>query len=189
MDPNLSIVVSLGAFFIWALLIYNRLAAHRKRVANELAQIEVHLKRRHELIPDLVETARGYLTQDGETLKAVIRAVDSAQAAGKTASRGPGDAAAMADMAKTEGVLSSSLNRLLALTEAHPELKADRKMMQLSEEIITTENKLSLARLAYNDEVMSLNKALEAFPAVMFASTLGFRPATPLAPLDSDIER
>lgn len=189
MDPNLSIVVSLGAFFVWALLIYNRLAAHRKRVASELAQIQVHLKRRHELIPDLVETTRGHLTQDGGTLEAVTGAREAAQAAGKTASDRPADAAALADMAKAEGVLSSSLNRLLALTESHPALKADRNMMQLSEEVATTENKLSLARLAYNDEVMNLNKALEAFPAVMFASALGFRPAPPLAPLDSDIER
>ena len=189
MDSSMPIVVALGAFFIWALVIYNRLVTLRNRVANALAQIDVQLKRRHDLIPNLVETARGYMSHERETLQTVISAREAARAAGQTAARNPADAQAMAAMAQAEGALSSSLGRFFALAEAYPDLKADQNMMQLSEEVATTENKLSFARQAFNDAVMHLNTALESFPAVMFAATLGFRPAAPLAPLDSDLER
>jgi LemA protein len=189
MDPSLSVVIALGAFFIWALVIYNRLVALRNRVSNALAQIDVQLKRRHDLIPNLVETARGYMAHERETLQAVIGARDSAQAAGRAASADPANAQAMAAMAQAEGALSSSLGRLFALAEAYPDLKANQNMMQLSEEITTTENKVSFARQAFNDAVMHFNTALQSFPAVLFAATLGFKPAVELAPLDSDIER
>jgi LemA protein len=189
MDPSLSIVVALGAFFIWALVIYNRLVALRNRVSNALAQIDVQLKRRHDLIPNLVETARGYMAHERETLQAVIGARDSAQAAGRAASANPGDAQALATMAQAEGALSSTLGRFFAVAEAYPDLKANQNMMQLSEEITTSENKLSFARQAFNDAVMNFNTALQSFPAVLFAGTLGFRSAAVLAPLDSDLER
>ena len=189
MDPSISVVIAFGAFFIWALVIYNRLVALRNRVVNALAQIEVQLKRRHDLIPNLVETARGYMSHERETLEAVIAARDSAQAAGRTGRRDPGDAQAMAAVAQAEGALSSTLGRVFALAEAYPDLKADQNMMQLSEEVTTTENKLSFARQAYNDAVMLFNTALQSFPAVMFAGMLGFRAATMLAPLESDSER
>ena len=189
MDPSISVAIALGAFFIWALVIYNRLVALRNRVANALAQIDVQLKRRHDLIPNLVETARGYLSHERETIEAVISARDTARTAGQAASRVPRDAQAMAAMAKAEGVLSSTLGRFFALAEAYPDLKANQNMMQLSEEVATTENKLSFSRQAFNDAVMSFNTALESFPAVMFAGMLGFKPASVLAPLDSDIGR
>jgi len=189
LDPSLSVAVALGAFFIWALVIYNRLVSLRNRVSNALAQIDVQLKRRHDLIPNLVEAVRGYMAHERDALEAVTRARASAQAAGKAAAGSPADSEALASMARAEGALSSSLGRLFALAEAYPDLKANRNMMQLSEEITATENKLSFARQAFNDAVMHFNTALQSFPAVMFASTLGFMPAVVLAPLDSDIER
>ena len=189
MDSSMTVAVALGAFFIWALVIYNRLVALRNRVANALAQIDVQLKRRHDLVPNLVETARGYMSHERETLEAVINARDAARAAGQAASSAPGDARAMAAVAQTEGVLSATLGRFFALAEAYPDLKANQNMMQLSEEVTTTENKLSFERQAFNDAVLQFNTALESFPAVMFAGMLGFKPATVLAPLDSDIER
>jgi LemA protein len=170
-------------------VIYNRLVALRNRVSNSLAQIDVQLKRRHDLIPNLVETARGYMAHERETLQAVIGARDSAQAAGRAASANPGDTQALATMAQAEGALSSTLGRFFAVAEAYPDLKANQNMMQLSEEITTSENKLSFARQAFNDAVMNFNTALQSFPAVLFAGTLGFRPAAVLAPLDSDLER
>ena len=185
----MTIAVALGAFFIWALVIYNRLVSLRNRVANALAQIDVQLKRRHDLIPNLVETARGYMSHERETLEAVISARDVARAAGQAASAAPGDARAMAAVARTEGALSSTLGRFFALAESYPDLKANQNMMQLSEEVTTTENKLSFARQTFNDAVLHFNTALESFPAVMFAGMLGFKPATVLAPLDSDVER
>ncbi len=189
MDSSITVAIALGAFFVWALVIYNRLVALRNRVANGLAQIDVQLKRRHDLIPNLVETARGYLSHERQTLEAVVSARAAAQAAGQAATLDAGDEPAMAAMASAEGALSASLGRLFALAEAYPDLKADQNMMQLSEEIITTENKLSFTRQAFNDAVMHFNTALESFPAAMFAGALGFRRAVMLAPLDSDIER
>jgi LemA protein len=189
MDPSISVVIALGAFFVWALVIYNRLVALRNRMSNALAQIDVQLKRRHDLIPNLVETARGYMSHESETLQAVVAARDAAQAAGKAATRDPADAQAMAAMAQAEGALSSTLNRFFALAEACPDFKANENMMRLTEEIAMSENQLSSARQAFNDAVMQYNTALQSFPAVMFASALGFKPAAVLAPLDSDIER
>ncbi len=189
MDSSITVAIALGVFFVWALVIYNRLVALRNRVANGLAQIDVQLKRRHDLIPNRVETARGYLSHERQTLEAVVSARAAAQAAGQAATRDAGDEPAMAAMASAEGALSASLGRLFALAEAYPDLKANQNMMQLSEEITTTENKLSFARQAFNDAVMHFNTALESFPAVMFAGTLGFKRAVMLAPLDSDIER
>jgi LemA protein len=189
MDPSVSVAVALGAFFIWALVIYNRLVALRNRVSNALAQIDVQLKRRHDLIPNLVETARGYMAHERDTLLAVTGARDSAQAASRAAAGNPTDPQALAAVAQAEGALSSSLNRFFAVAEAYPDLKANQNMIQLSEEITTTENKLSFARQAFNDAVMHFNTALQSFPAVLFAATLGFKQAAVLAPLDSDIER
>jgi LemA protein len=170
-------------------VIYNRLVALRNRVSNALAQIDVQLKRRHDLIPNLVETARGYMAHERDTLQAVIGARDSAQAASRAAAGNPADPQALAAVAQAEGALSSSLSRFFAVAEAYPDLRANQNMMQLSEEITTTENKLSFARQAFNDAVMHFNTALQSFPAVLFAATLGFKQAAVLAPLDSDIER
>jgi LemA protein len=191
MDTSITVAVALGAFFVLAVVVYYRLVTLRNRVEDGLAQIDVQLKRRHDLIPDLVETARGYLAHERGTLEAVTAARDSARAAGQAAlgaGRGS-DPEAMTALARAEGALSSSLERLFALVEARPDLRADRNMMQLSEEITTAENKLSSARQVFNEAVMQFNTALEAFPAALFAGMLGFRRASPLAPLEADPER
>ncbi|MEO6270217.1 MAG: LemA family protein [Lautropia sp.] len=189
MDSSISVAIALGVFFVWALVIYNRLVALRNRVANGLAQIDVQLKRRHDLIPNLIETAREYLSHERQTLEAVVSARAAAQAARQAGTRDAGDEPAMAAMASAEGALSSSLGSLFALAEASPDLKANQTMMQLSEEITKTENKLSFTRQSFNDAVMHFNTALESFPAVMFAGTLGFKRSVMLAPLNLAIER
>lgn len=174
---------------VLAILIYNRLVASRNKVSNAFAQIDVQLKRRYDLIPNLVETARAYMAHERSTLEAVVEARNKAQSASQTASQHPNDSQALASLVSAEGVLSQSLGRLFALAEAYPDLKANQTMMQLSEELITTENKLSFARQAYNDAVMVLNTAIESFPAVLMAGALGFSKAPVLQPLESAIER
>lgn len=181
------ILVAIAILFLISL--YNRLVTLKNRVANAFSQIEVQLKRRHDLIPNLVETARAYMMHERTTLEAVVNARQAAQAAGQMASQQMGDAQALATLSQTESALSSTLGRFFALAEAYPDLKANQNMMQLSEELATTENKVAFSRQAFNDAVMALNTAIESFPAVLFAQALGFVRAALLQPLESEAER
>jgi LemA protein len=160
-----------------AISIYNRLVAGRNRYKNAFAQIDVQLTRRYDLIPNLVETAKGYMKHERETLEAVINARNTAVAGLKEAAKDPTDPEAMKKLAQAEQGLSGALGRLFALSEAYPNLKANENMMQLSEELTTTENKVAFARQAYNDAVMLYNTLRESFPNNFFAAWFSFRPA------------
>jgi LemA protein len=153
--------------------IYNRLVALRNRYKNAFAQIEVQLKRRHDLIPNLVETARGYMKHESGTLEAVIKARNQAVGGLEKAARDPGDPAAIQQLAAAEGALSGTLGRLFALAEAYPDLKANQNMMQLSEELTSTENRVAFARQAFNDAVTQYNTYRQTFPPVVFAGLFG----------------
>jgi LemA protein len=179
------IVVILG---IWAVGIYNSLVALRNRFKNAFAQIDVQLKRRYDLIPNLVETAKGYLKHERETLEAVIKARNIALAASQTAAANPADANAMKGLMSAETGLAGALSRLMVVSEQYPELKANQNMMQLTEELTSTENKIAFARQAYNDSVMTYNTTRESFPNVIFAGTFGFQPAE-LFKIDDPTER
>lgn len=165
-----------GAIF-FAISIYNRLVEGRNRFKNAFAQIDVQLTRRHDLIPNLVETAKGYMKHERETLEAVITARNTAVAGLKNAAKDPSDPAAMKQLAQAEQGLSGALGRLFALSESYPDLKANQNMMQLSEELTTTENKVAFARQAYNDSVMQYNTLRESFPNNFFAGWFTFLPA------------
>ena len=180
----MSVLVVLGiiaAIFIvlclWVVGIYNALVALRNRFKNAFAQIDVQLKRRYDLIPNLVETAKGYLKHERETLEAVIKARNIALAASQTAAANPADANAIKGLAAAETGLAGALSRLMVVSEQYPDLKANQNMMQLTEELTSTENKISFSRQAYNDSVMSYNTARETFPNVIFAGMFGFQPA------------
>jgi LemA protein len=166
--------------------IYNRLVALKNRYENGFAQIEVQLKRRHDLIPNLVETVKGYMSHERETLEAVIQARNQAvggleQAAGK-----PGDPGAMKALGGAEGALSGAMGRLLALSEAYPDLKASENMKQLTEELTSTENKVSFSRQAFNDQVTNYNTYKQSFPAVIFAGMFGHTSDAGLLEFDSE---
>jgi LemA protein len=165
-----------GAVF-FAISIYNRLVAGRNRFKNAFAQIDVQLTRRHDLIPNLVETAKGYMKHERETLEAVTNARNMAVAGLKNAARDPSDPEAMKQLAQAEQGLTGALGRLFALSESYPDLKANQNMMQLSEELTTTENKVAFARQAYNDSVMQYNTMRESFPNNFFATWFNFQPA------------
>ena len=158
--------------------IYNRLVALRNRFKNAFAQIDVQLKRRYDLIPNLVETAKGYMAHERGTLEAVIAARNQAASANQAAAANPGNAAAMQGLMGAEGVLTGALGKLFALAEAYPNLKANETMAGLMEELTSTENKISFARQSYNDSVMTYNTARQTFPAVMVAGMFGFQDAT-----------
>ena len=164
-----------AAFF--AISIYNRLVAARNRFKNAFAQIDVQLTRRHDLIPNLVETAKGYMAHEKDTLEAVINARTAAVSGLKQAARDPSDPEAMKALAEAEQGLSGALGRLFALSESYPDLKANENMMQLSEELTTTENKVAFARQSYNDSVMTYNTLRESFPNNFFAGWFNFAPA------------
>jgi LemA protein len=181
----LVIVLVLGA---WVAGIYNALVNLRNRFKNAFAQIDVQLKRRYDLIPNLVETAKGYLKHERETLEAVIKARNIALAAAQTAAANPADAAAVRNLASAEGGLTGALSRLMVVSEQYPDLKANQNMMQLTEELTSTENKIAFARQAYNDSVMTYNNAREVFPNVIFAGMFGFQPAE-LFKIDDPTER
>ncbi|MGK2924854.1 MAG: LemA family protein [Lysobacterales bacterium] len=170
----LIIIVAVVAFGI---LIYNRLVAGRNRFKNAFAQIDVQLTRRHDLIPNLVETAKGYIKHERETLEAVINARNTAVSGLKEAAADPTDPEAMRRLSAAEQGLSGALGRLFALSEAYPDLKANQNMMQLSEELTTTENKVAFARQAYNDSVMDYNTLRESFPNNFVAGWFAFRSA------------
>ncbi|HMO83711.1 MAG TPA: LemA family protein [Lacipirellulaceae bacterium] len=153
--------------------IYNSLVALRNRFENAFAQIDVQLKRRYDLIPNLVETVKGYMAHEKGTLEAVINARNQAMGAMKAAAAAPGEAGAMGALAGAEQMLGGALGRLFALAESYPDLKANQNMAQLTEELTSTENKVAFARQAYNDSVMQYNTYRQSFPAVIFANMLG----------------
>ncbi len=171
---------------IVAISIYNGLVTRRNAYRNAYSQIDVQLKRRHDLIPNLVETARGYLQHERGTLEAVVAARTGAAAAARTAAAHPGEPQAMAAMAGAEGALTGALHRFLAIAEAYPDLKANTNMLALQEELTSTENRISFARQAYNDAVMAYNNARETFPGVLLA---GRFPAATLFELEVAAER
>jgi LemA protein len=156
---------------------YNKLVTLRNRYKNAYAQIDVQLKRRYDLIPNLVETAKGYIKHERETLEAVTQARNIAYAAAKAAAANPGDAAAMKSLGAAETGLGGTLSRLMMVSESYPDLKANQNMMQLSEELTSTENKISFARQAYNDSVMTYNTDREVFPSNLIAGMFNFGPA------------
>ncbi len=162
---------------LFAISIYNRLVTGRNRFKNAFAQIDVQLTRRHDLIPNLVETAKGYMKHERETLEAVITARNTAVTGLKAAAKDPSDPEAMKNLAQAEQGLSGALGRMFALSEAYPDLKANQNMMQLSEELTTTENKVAFARQAYNDAVMLYNTLRESFPNNFFAGWFSFQSA------------
>jgi len=156
---------------------YNKLVTLRNRFKNAYAQIDVQLKRRYDLIPNLVETAKGYIKHERETLEAVTQARNIAYAAAKTAASNPGDSSAVKSLASAESGLGGALSRLMMVSEQYPDLKANQNMMQLTEELTSTENKISFARQAYNDSVMVYNTDREIFPSNLIASMFNFGPA------------
>jgi LemA protein len=182
----LAIVVVL---VVWAIAIYNGLVALRNRFKNAYAQIDVQIKRRNDLIPNLVEIVKGYLKHERETLEAVIKARNSAVSAAQAAAAAPGNPAAMQGLAQAEGALSGVLGRMFALAEAYPDLKANQNMISLQEELSSTENKVAFSRQAFNDSVMEYNTKRESFPDTIFAGMFGFGPAELLQVIKSEEER
>lgn len=182
---------ALGVLLLLAMFVvgfYNGLVALRNRYKNAFSQIDVQLKRRHDLIPNLVETVKGYMSHERETLEAVVNARNAAVGAAKAASANPSDAQAMAGLSAAEGTLNGALGRLFALAEAYPDLKANQNMLSLQEELTTTENKVAFARQAYNDAVMHYNTRRETFPTIVVANFLNFAPA-PLFEVETEKER
>jgi LemA protein len=182
----LAVVVAL---VFWAIAVYNGLVTLRNRFKNAFAQIDVQLKRRYDLIPNLVETATGYIKHERDTLEAVTKARGAAVSAAAAAAAKPGDPAAMQGLAQAEGVLGGALGRLLAVFEAYPDLKANQNVLQVQEELTSTENKVAFSRQAFNDAVMEYNTKRESFPDIVFAGMLGFGPAELLQATESAEER
>ena len=181
----LIIIVAVVVFFIG---IYNGLVTARNNYKNAFAQIDVQLQRRYDLIPNLVETAKGYMKHERETLEAVIAARGAAVSGLSAAKANPGDAQAMQQLGGAENQLTQTLGKLFAVAEAYPDLKANQNMMQLSEELTSTENKVAFARQAYNDSVMTYNNRREMFPGSIFANMFAFLPAE-LLKIESEQKR
>jgi LemA protein len=183
------VLLALAVLLILFLVgIYNRMVGARNAYQNAFAQIDVQLTRRYDLIPNLVETAKGYLKHERETLEAVVRARNAAVTGLRAAAASPGDPAALQQLAGAENALSGALGRLFALAESYPDLKANQNMMQLSEELTSTENKVAFARQSFNDAVMSYNTTREVFPNNFVANAFGFGPAQ-LLEIDSPQKR
>ncbi len=162
----------------WVIAVYNGLVVSRNRFKNAFAQIDVQLKRRNDLIPNLVESVKGYMAHEKDTLDAVIKARNVAYTAGQRAAADPADPTAMKELNQAEAQLGGALGRLIAVAEAYPDLKANQNMLMLQEELTSTENKIGFARQAFNDAATSYNNELQVFPAVAVAGALGFTPAT-----------
>jgi LemA protein len=182
----LAVVVVLA---VWAIAIYNGLVTLRNRFKNAFSQIDVQLKRRYDLIPNLVESVKGYMAHERGTLDAVVQARGSAVSAAQTAAAKPGDPAAMQALSQAEGALGGALGRLVAVFEQYPDLKANQNVLGLQEELSSTENKIAFARQAYNDSVMEYNTKRESFPPVVFAGLMGFGPAELLQSTEAPEER
>ena len=187
----IALLVLLGlaaVLFFWVVGSYNGLVTLRNRFKNAFAQIDVQLKRRYDLIPNLVETAKGYMKHERETLEAVIAARNTAYAASKAAAANPADAGAMKGLLTAESGLAGAMSRLMVVSEQYPDLKANQNMMQLTEELTSTENKISFARQAYNDSVTSYNTSRESFPTNILAGMFNFAEAQ-LFQVDAAAER
>ena len=170
---TIMILVVLAALAMWTVAIYNQLVALKNRYKNSFAQIEVQLKRRYDLIPNLVKTAKGYMEHERGTLEAVTKARDAAASMLADAAKDPGNAAAIKNLATQEGVLQSALGKFSIAVEAYPDLKASQNMMQLTEELTSTENKIAFSRQAFNDQIMSYNTYRQSFPQVVLAASFG----------------
>ena len=179
----------LALLVFWSVGAYNRLVRLKNIIANAFGQIDVQLKRRYELIPNLVEATKKYLSHERETLEAVIAARNQAKSAGDVARGRPANAAAVGTLAVAEQALSDSLGQLFALSEAYPDLKADQTIRQLTEELTSTENKVTFARQAFNDAVLDYNNAQGQFPALLVASLFSFAPSAMLQATDNAEER
>src|SRR5262245_44324520 len=192
MNTGLWILVGVGGvvllLIIWAISVYNGLVVGRNRYKNAYAQIDVQLKRRYDLIPNLVECVKGYMAHEKGTLEAVVAARTNAFAAAQKAAGSPGDPAAMKALSQAEGQLSGALGRLIAVAEAYPDLKANQNMMSLQEELTSTENKVGFARQAFNDSVTSFNNQRQVFPTVVLANLFGFTEAALLETAASERE-
>jgi LemA protein len=167
-------IVLVVVLLLWLVVIYNRLVRARNAYKNGFAQIDVQLTRRHDLIPNLVETVKGYIKHERETLEAVTAARTAAVSAQAAAKAAPGDPAAMQELAGSENLLTQMLGRMFALSEAYPDLKASQNVLHLQEELASTENRVAFARQAFNDSVMTYNNARETFPANVVAGPFGF---------------
>lgn len=185
----LAFLAVIVAVVVWLISLYNRLIDLRNRFKNAFSQIDVQLKRRYDLIPNLVETVKAYMAHERATLEAVIAARNRALWASEKAAADPADAAAMRELTAAETTLAGGLGKLFALSESYPDLKANQNMMQLSEELTSTENKVAFARQAFNDAVTGYNTALEKFPGNLIANTFGFVRAELLKSTESDVER
>ena len=181
MGPEvITLLVILGIVLLlvfWLIAVYNGLVVSRNRFKNAFAQIDVQLKRRYDLIPNLVEAVKGYMAHERETLDAVIKARNSAFTASQKVAADPGNAGAVKELNQAESQLGGALGRLFALSEAYPDLKANQNMLSLQEELTSTENKISFARQAFNDSATAYNNQRQVFPAVLVANALGFAPA------------
>ena len=183
------VLVIVAALVVWAIAIYNGLVALRNRFKNAFAQIDVQLRRRYDLIPNLVETVKGYIKHERETLEAVIKARNAAMGAAQAAQANPGNPGAMQALGQAEGALTGVLGRLFALAEAYPDLKANQNMLSLQEELASTENKVAFSRQAFNDAVMEYNTKRESFPDNIFAGMFGFGPAELLQATEAPEQR
>lgn len=177
----LILLAFLAVVLVWGVGVHNALVTARNAYRNAFAQIDVQLQRRFDLIPNLVETVKGAMGHERETLEAVVAARSAAQAGLSAAKASPGDPEAMAALAAAQSRLNAGLGRLLAVAEAYPELKSSRNMMQLTEELTSTENKVAFARQAFNDAVMGYNNRREVFPASLIADMFDFAAAALLA--------
>lgn len=182
------VLVLFFIFAMWIMGIYNKLITLRNRYENAFSQIDVQLKRRHDLIPNLVNVAKGYMEHEKDTLEAVIQARNQAISATSNAASNPGDQSSMQELASAESNLNGALGRLLMIAESYPDLKANENMLALQEELTSTENKVSFARQSYNDSVTTYNTTREMFPANMIAGTFGFGDAQ-LFVVDEEAER
>jgi LemA protein len=190
MSVSLWVFLAVGlVLFFWAVGAYNRLVRLKNAIANAFGQIDVQLKRRYDLIPNLVEVARRYLAHEAQTLEAVIAARNQARTAEQTAAGNPLNAGALGALAGAEQLLGGALGKLFAVVEDYPDLKADQNMRELSEELTSTENRVGFARQAYNDHVLEFNDAAAQFPTLVIARLFGFLPQTMLASTTSEAER